>query len=185
MHLFSHQSTLILPLFIRSWIKKTAVIGQPLLFLICLRRLDCLLFRAMPNRLLSDPGCSPKSTRTDNWCQSSSSSLNSKISPGWQLSSIQIALSVENRIAFALPVFKMDKFAFVMPTLSESSLSDIFRFAIITSRFTIIPNGSPPLPSDCQIVFVLKPDRFVKHPRERLTEQAGQHPKYRDHRCHH
>lgn len=132
-------------------------------FFICLHR-RCRLPQRLPNRLFFDPDYSRESTRTDSWCQSSSSSLNSKISPGWQLSSIQIALSVEKRIAFALPVFKMDKFAFVIPTLSERSLSDTFLFAIMTSRFTIIANGSPPVPSNRQIVFVLEPDGFIEHP---------------------
>ncbi|KXK34749.1 MAG: hypothetical protein UZ06_CHB003000954 [Chlorobi bacterium OLB6] len=43
-----------------------------------------------------------------------------------------------NRIAFALPVFKMERFDNVKPTLSDSSLREILRLAIITSMFTII-----------------------------------------------
>jgi hypothetical protein len=66
------------------------------------------------------------------------------MSPGWQSSWRQIAFNVEKRTAFAFPVFNIDKLALVMPTLSESSLSDIFRFAIITSKFTIIANVFPP-----------------------------------------
>ena len=65
-------------------------------------------------------------------------SLNSNISPGWQSKALQIASSVENLIAFPLPVFNIDKFAFVIPTFSASSEEDIFLFAIITSKFTII-----------------------------------------------
>ena len=60
------------------------------------------------------------------------------MSPGWQSRALQIASRVENRTAFALPVFNTDKLASVSPTFSDSSLSDIFRLAIITSRFTII-----------------------------------------------
>jgi hypothetical protein len=60
------------------------------------------------------------------------------MSPGWHRSSLQIASSVENLIAFALLVFNIDKLAFVIPTLSARSDKEIFRFAIITSRFTII-----------------------------------------------
>ena len=41
-------------------------------------------------------------------------------------------------IAFALPVFRIERFDNVRSTLSESSFSEIFRFAIITSKFTII-----------------------------------------------
>jgi hypothetical protein len=51
---------------------------------------------------------------------------------------LQIASRVENRIAFALPVFNIDKLASVMSTRSDNSESDIFRFANITSRLTII-----------------------------------------------
>ena len=62
----------------------------------------------------------------------------SKISPGWQLSSRQIASNVEKRTAFALPVLRMDRFTIVISTRSESSDSDILRLASITSKFTII-----------------------------------------------
>ncbi len=41
-------------------------------------------------------------------------------------------------MAFAFPVFNMERFDKVNPTLSDSSLSDIFRFAIITSKFTMM-----------------------------------------------
>ena len=45
---------------------------------------------------------------------------------------------VENRIARALPVFKIERFACVMPIFSASSPEEIFLFAIITSRLTTI-----------------------------------------------
>jgi len=60
------------------------------------------------------------------------------MSPGWQSSALQIASKVLNLIAFAFPVFKIERFDKVSPTFSESSFSDIFRFAIITSKFTMI-----------------------------------------------
>lgn len=60
------------------------------------------------------------------------------MSPGWQSKALQIASKVVNRIALAFPVFKMERLERVNSTFSESSFSDIFRFAIITSRFTII-----------------------------------------------
>lgn len=66
------------------------------------------------------------------------SSLYSKMSPGVHSSTLQIAFSVENLIAFAFPVFRIERFAVVIPTFSESSFSDILRFAIMTSKFTII-----------------------------------------------
>ena len=55
-----------------------------------------------------------------------------------QLRALQIASKVLNRMAFAFPVFKMERLERVKSTFSESSLSDIFRFAIMTSKFTII-----------------------------------------------
>jgi hypothetical protein len=66
------------------------------------------------------------------------SGTNSRISPGWQSSAAQSASSVLNRIAFALPVFKIDKLARVISTRAANSVRDILRRAIITSRFTII-----------------------------------------------
>ena len=55
------------------------------------------------------------------------------MSPGWQLSALQIASSVDSRIALALPFFKTEILAMVMPTFSASSVTLIFRFASITS----------------------------------------------------
>ncbi len=62
----------------------------------------------------------------------------SRISPGWQSSTSQMASKVLNLIAFAFPVFSMERLDKVRPTLSESSLSDILRFAITTSKLTTI-----------------------------------------------
>ena len=55
-----------------------------------------------------------------------------------------MASRVEKRTARALLFFKMDRFAMVMSTFWASSPRDIFRLAIITSRFTTIPMFSPP-----------------------------------------
>ena len=63
---------------------------------------------------------------------------NSKMSPGWHSSSLQMASNVEKRMAFAFPVFNMERLAGVRSIFSARSPSEIFRFAIITSRFTII-----------------------------------------------
>ena len=60
------------------------------------------------------------------------------MSPGWQSNALQIASRVENRIALAFPFFKMERFAIVMPTLSASSVTLIFRLASITSILTIV-----------------------------------------------
>ena len=50
----------------------------------------------------------------------------------------KIASNVEKRTAFALPVFRIERFAGVMSIFSASSPKDIFLRAIIMSRFTII-----------------------------------------------
>ena len=64
--------------------------------------------------------------------------LDSKISPGWHLSALQIASRVDKRIAFALPFFKTEILAIVMPTFRASSVTLIFRFANITSMLIMI-----------------------------------------------
>ena len=67
-----------------------------------------------------------------------SSGRYSRISPGWQSSSLQMASRVVKRMALALPVLRMERLAVVMPILSASSLDFIFRLASMTSRLTII-----------------------------------------------
>jgi hypothetical protein len=64
--------------------------------------------------------------------------LYSRISPGWHSSALQIASRVDSRIAFALPFFKTEILAIVMPTFSESSVTLIFRFANMTSMLMMI-----------------------------------------------
>jgi len=49
-----------------------------------------------------------------------------------------MAERVEKRTAFALPVFNIERLAWVKPILFASSPEDIFLFASITSKFTII-----------------------------------------------
>lgn len=68
----------------------------------------------------------------------SHSSTHSKISPGWQFNISQIASNVLNRMALAFPVFRIERFAGVIPTRSESSFKEILFFAISTSKFTIM-----------------------------------------------
>jgi hypothetical protein len=60
------------------------------------------------------------------------------MSPGWHLSASQMSAKVLKRIAFAFPVFKIDKLETVSPTLSDNSFNDILRLAIITSSCTRI-----------------------------------------------
>src|SRR5262245_19137154 len=61
-----------------------------------------------------------------------SSFLYSRMSPGWQSSALQSASRVENLIALALPFFRTERFAMVMPTLSASSVMLILRLASMT-----------------------------------------------------
>lgn len=60
------------------------------------------------------------------------------MSPGWQSRMLQMLVSVENLMAFAFPVLRMERLDGVMFILSARSPKEILRFAIITSRFTII-----------------------------------------------
>lgn len=60
------------------------------------------------------------------------------ISPGWQSKYLQIASSVEKRIALTLPVLRLDILALVIPTASASSVTDTRLFAITSSRWRII-----------------------------------------------
>ena len=64
--------------------------------------------------------------------------LYTKISPGWQSSTSQIASRVENRMAFTLPVFSLERFTFAIPTLLDNSFNDIFRSDITRLSLRII-----------------------------------------------
>src|SRR5262245_47775672 len=86
-----------------------------------------------------------------------SSGTYSRISPGSQSSSLQIASKVENRIARALLVFSTDRFTIVIPTRSARSVSVIPRCCSIASRFTRIATTL-----DRQRLFVSQPRPFAK-----------------------
>ena len=60
------------------------------------------------------------------------------MSPGWQSRTVHRASRVEKRMAFALPVLRMEILAGVIPTFWASSPEDIFLRASITSRLMII-----------------------------------------------
>src|SRR5262249_10921816 len=66
------------------------------------------------------------------------SASNRKMSPGWHPSASQIASSVENRIARALPVFRIDRLASAIPIRSASSVSVIRRSWSTSSSLTAI-----------------------------------------------
>ena len=59
-------------------------------------------------------------------------------SPGWQSRASQSFKSVLILTAFALPFFRIEMFASVIPTRFESSVTLILRFASITSMLKII-----------------------------------------------
>lgn len=64
----------------------------------------------------------------------SSTGITVNISPGWQSSASQIATSVEKRIARALSVLRIDRFANVMPVISDKRVSVTPRAFKISSR---------------------------------------------------
>ena len=90
---------------------------------------------------------------------SSASGTYSKISAGWQSRARHSASRVLSLTAFAWLFLRMERFASVMPTFSESSFSDILRFAIMTSRLIriMVP------PSDREIVFGFDASGFFDH----------------------
>ena len=54
-----------------------------------------------------------------------------------QSNASHMANNVENRMAFALPVFNLDRLAMVIPTSSDSSVKDTFRCTSSKSKLTI------------------------------------------------
>lgn len=60
------------------------------------------------------------------------------MSPGWQSRALHIASSVEKRMALALPFFKIERLAMVIPTFCVSLVTLIFLLASMTSILMII-----------------------------------------------
>src|SRR5215472_14560826 len=73
------------------------------------------------------------------------SGTHSRMSPGWHESAAQIASSVENRIARAFPVFRIERFTIVMPTRSASSVRVIPRACSTSSSLTTIAMSHGPV----------------------------------------
>lgn len=67
------------------------------------------------------------------------------MSAGWHSRILQIFERVENRIARAFPVFKIDKFAKVMPIFCASSVIEILRSTKMRSRLTLIGKNKNPI----------------------------------------
>ena len=84
-----------------------------------------------------------------------------------------MASRVEKRIALARLFLRMDRLESVMPTREASSEAPILRFAITTSRLTMIGNVVPPH-SDCQVVFFLILDRGLEEIGKDRREQRQQ-----------
>ena len=61
-------------------------------------------------------------------------SLNSRMSPGWQLSAAQIAASVGERLARAVAVFRIGRVAGGMPIFADRWLKDGTGLATITAH---------------------------------------------------
>ena len=72
-----------------------------------------------------------------NQSEGQSSARNSRMSAGWQSRAVQIALRVLKRMALALPVLRIERFAIVMPTRSESSVMLIFRFKLTAAAYAV------------------------------------------------
>src|SRR5262245_47856577 len=80
------------------------------------------------------------------------------MSPGWQSRARQIPSRVEKRMALALPFFRMERLAIVMPTRVASSVTLIFRLASITSMVTIVATDATSDRSDREVMFRLEVD---------------------------
>src|SRR5262245_16486449 len=99
----------------------------------------------------------------------------SRMSPGWHSRARQIPSRVEKRMALALPFFRMERLAIVMPTRSASSETRIFRLASITSMLTIVATDAP---SDREVVFRLEVggalEDALEHGGPRRGHEAGE-----------
>ena len=83
----------------------------------------------------------------------SSSGVYSRMSPGWQASALQIALSVENRTAMTFPVFSFERLTLLTPTFSLNSFRLIFRSAMTRSSRRMIAIAAA---SQCLVGFCLE-----------------------------
>src|SRR5262249_18596464 len=83
----------------------------------------------------------------------------------------QIASRVENRIAFALPVLRIDRLARVMPTRSASSVNVMRRAWSSSSRFTTIAMLDRPCEFGAHVTAA--PEDLRKHEDQEHGEQPG------------
>src|ERR1039457_4677762 len=78
------------------------------------------------------------------------------MSPGWQFKCLQMASSVEKRMARALPVLRTERFCGVMSTPSARSFRRILRWAKTTSRLTMMG-----ITLNRQFLFLLNHPAFI------------------------
>lgn len=90
-------------------------------------------------------------------------------SPGPHSSTSHSLSRVLNRMAFAFPVFSMDKFCAVIPTSSASVFDRIFRRASITSTLTTIGMARPR--SNDHFLFFAHLRRDLHDPRDSYDAQ--------------
>src|SRR3954466_16045734 len=100
--------------------------------------------------------------------RSACSDSNRRMSPGWHESASHIASSVEKRIARALPVLRIERFASVIPTRSASSVSVIRRSWSISSSFTAMAISNRPFEVFAHV------RAFRKHAGQQEREQYGE-----------
>src|SRR5262249_57406915 len=100
--------------------------------------------------------------------RSACSGSNWRMSPGWHESASQIASSVENRIARALPVLRIERLASAIPIRSASSVSVIRRSWSRSSSLTGIAMSDRP----CE-VFAHK-RAFREHAGQQESEEYGE-----------
>src|SRR5215467_10875853 len=92
-------------------------------------------------------------------------------SPGWQLSAVQSASSVEKRMARALLVLRIERLASVMPMRSANSDSVTRRSSITRSRLSLIGIRLART-LDRQIVFALERETLAEDLRQRQNQEA-------------
>ncbi len=107
---------------------------------------------AVPNDRRRGQACGPASSSGRSSSFGAGPSLaNSRISPGWQSRTSQMASSVESLMALTFPVLSLERLTLVIPTLLESSTRVIFLSSMTRSKRMIIGILTPcpgPLPAE-------------------------------------
>src|SRR5688500_11961899 len=104
----------------------------------------------------------------------SSVGVNSSRSPGWHCSAWQIASRVENRMARAFPVLRIERFGSASPIRSDSSVSVMRRAWRRSSSLTMIATSDGPLE------VVAHAGAMLEHAGEHEQQQDGNPSRQRD-----